>query len=36
MSRRFAGLTGDSYGAIIEVTEVIALILISLLPEWGW
>ena len=36
LSRRFAGLTGDTYGAIIEVTEVIALILVSLLPEWGW
>ena len=35
LSRRFAGLTGDNYGAIIEVTEVIALIIISLVAEWG-
>jgi adenosylcobinamide-GDP ribazoletransferase len=32
LSRRFAGLTGDTYGAIVEVTEVVALMLISLLP----
>lgn len=36
LSRRFAGLTGDTYGAIIEVTEVIALILVYLLSGWRW
>jgi cobalamin synthase len=35
LSRRFAGLTGDTYGAIVEITEVTALIIISLLAEWG-
>jgi adenosylcobinamide-GDP ribazoletransferase len=30
---KFSGLTGDNYGAINEVTEVVVLILINLL---GW
>lgn len=33
LSRRFAGLTGDAYGFIVEVTEVTALILLPLLHE---
>lgn len=32
LSHRFAGLTGDTYGAIVEVTELVALMLVSLLP----
>ena len=31
--RKFAGLTGDTYGAINEVAEVMALILVSLLAH---
>ena len=33
---RFAGLTGDNYGAIVEVSEVSALLLVIALPPWGW
>ena len=31
LKRKFAGLTGDSYGAINEVAEVFVLLLVSLL-----
>ncbi|HLB28160.1 MAG TPA: adenosylcobinamide-GDP ribazoletransferase, partial [Dehalococcoidales bacterium] len=34
--RMFAGLTGDTYGAINEIAEVGALILITLLAHNGW
>jgi len=34
--RKFSGLTGDTYGAINEVTEVCVLILISLLAYNQW
>ena len=34
--RKFAGLTGDTYGAINEVVEVVVLILISLLAYNQW
>ena len=33
--RKFAGLTGDTYGAINEVAEVSALILVMLLVRLG-
>ncbi|MFH1338105.1 MAG: adenosylcobinamide-GDP ribazoletransferase [Nanoarchaeota archaeon] len=33
--RKFAGLTGDNYGAINEVAEVIVLILVVLLARIG-
>ena len=33
---RFAGLTGDSYGTINEVTQVLVLIFFSVIPKWGW
>ena len=33
---RFAGLTGDTYGAIIEVAEVAALLHAILVPAWSW
>lgn len=33
---RFGGLTGDSYGAINEVAEVLVLILVCLLAHVGW
>jgi adenosylcobinamide-GDP ribazoletransferase len=36
LKRKFAGLTGDSYGAIIEVGEVTSLILVIALPSWSW
>ncbi|GAH40894.1 unnamed protein product, partial [marine sediment metagenome] len=38
LKRKFAGLTGDTYGAINEVTEVCVLILICLLTynHWLW
>jgi adenosylcobinamide-GDP ribazoletransferase len=35
LSRRFAGLTGDSYGAIVEITEVVALLILALPPLVG-
>ena len=39
--RRIPGLTGDSYGAIIELTETLVLVLFSALKAgfgmgWGW
>jgi adenosylcobinamide-GDP ribazoletransferase len=33
---RFGGLTGDTYGAINEVAEVLVLILVCLLAHTGW
>lgn len=40
LNRKFAGLTGDAYGAIIEVGEVTSLILaialLKALPSWNW
>jgi adenosylcobinamide-GDP ribazoletransferase len=33
---KFGGLTGDTYGAINEVAEVLVLILICLLAHVGW
>jgi adenosylcobinamide-GDP ribazoletransferase len=36
LQRRFAGLTGDSYGAINEVTQVVVLMFFCLIPQWQW
>jgi adenosylcobinamide-GDP ribazoletransferase len=36
LNRKFAGLTGDTYGAVIEVAEVTTLVLASALPRWSW
>jgi len=36
LKRKFSGLTGDTYGAISEVTEVCALILVCLLAHNQW
>ena len=36
LKRKFAGLTGDTYGAINEVAEVCVLILVSLLAYNRW
>lgn len=36
LNTRFGGLTGDTYGAINEVAEVLVLILTSLLAHIGW
>jgi adenosylcobinamide-GDP ribazoletransferase len=35
LKRKFAGLTGDTYGAINEVAEVCVLILVCLLARLG-
>ena len=35
LKHKFSGLTGDTYGAINEVTEVIVLIFVSLLAYTG-
>ena len=35
LKRKFAGLTGDTYGAINEVAEVVVLILVCLLARFG-
>lgn len=34
LARRLGGLTGDTYGAVNEVVELLALLLIPLLPRW--
>ncbi len=36
LKRKFAGLSGDTYGAINEVAEVMALIIFSLLAQNHW
>ena len=36
LKRKFAGLTGDSYGAVIEVAEITAVILAIAIPSWSW
>jgi len=36
LKARFGGLTGDTYGAINEVAEVLVLILVCLLAHIGW
>jgi adenosylcobinamide-GDP ribazoletransferase len=36
LRRKFAGLTGDTYGAINEVAEVAVLVLVSLLAHNQW
>jgi len=36
LKRKFAGLTGDTYGAINEVAEVGVLILVILLARNQW
>ena len=36
LKRKFAGLTGDTYGAVIEVAEVTAVILAIAIPSWSW
>ena len=33
---RFAGLTGDNYGALIEAGEVFFLLLVIALSRWSW
>jgi adenosylcobinamide-GDP ribazoletransferase len=34
--REFAGLTGDTYGAVIVMGELTSLILVIALPSWSW
>jgi adenosylcobinamide-GDP ribazoletransferase len=36
LKRKFAGLTGDTYGAINEVAEVSVLAIVSLLAYNHW
>ena len=36
LRRKFAGLTGDSYGAINEVTQVAVLLFFCLITRWNW
>jgi len=36
LRRKFAGLTGDTYGAIIETGELTALLLAVAIPSWSW
>jgi len=36
LKNRFGGLTGDTYGAINEIAEVLVLILVCLLARIGW
>ena len=36
LRRKFAGLTGDTYGAINEVAEVLVLIVITLVAGNSW
>jgi adenosylcobinamide-GDP ribazoletransferase len=33
---KFAGLTGDTYGAVIVMGELTGLILVIALPSWSW
>jgi len=33
---RFGGLTGDTYGAINEIAEVLVLLFVCLLAQVGW
>lgn len=33
---KFAGLTGDTYGAVIVMGELTSLILVIALPSWSW
>jgi adenosylcobinamide-GDP ribazoletransferase len=33
--RRFGGLTGDNYGAVNEISQVIVLLFVVLLPRWS-
>jgi adenosylcobinamide-GDP ribazoletransferase len=35
-NRRFAGLTGDNYGALNEIAEVTVLLLVTGLLHTGW
>ncbi len=34
--QKFAGLTGDTYGAVIVMGELTGLILVIALPSWSW
>jgi adenosylcobinamide-GDP ribazoletransferase len=34
--RKFAGLTGDTYGAVIVMGELTSLILVIAVPSWSW
>jgi adenosylcobinamide-GDP ribazoletransferase len=36
LSRKFAGLTGDTYGAINEITELVTLLFVCLVAFRGW
>lgn len=38
LKRQFNGLTGDSYGAVVEIAEVISLLLAIAIPyaTWSW
>jgi len=36
LKRKFAGLTGDTYGAINEITEVWVLLVVSMLAHSQW
>jgi adenosylcobinamide-GDP ribazoletransferase len=36
LKQKFGGLTGDTYGAVIEVGEVVSLILVIAIPELTW
>ena len=36
LRRLFGGLSGDTYGAIVEVSETAALVLAILVPAWRW
>jgi adenosylcobinamide-GDP ribazoletransferase len=38
LNKKFAGLTGDSYGAVNEFSEVATLIVVGLLAfnHWLW
>jgi adenosylcobinamide-GDP ribazoletransferase len=36
LKRKLAGLTGDTYGAVIVVGELTSLVLVIALPAWNW